>query len=117
MTSNTAACFASVIQSLQRLCQIGNQVIGIFQADIESHQLPLMRPAATHALHAIRHSQTMHATPAETNLEQFEGINKTVSLRFAVLRIEQHREQATGTAEITLPMRMSRTVGQRRMQH
>src|SRR3546814_4684702 len=89
----------SYLQSGECLRKIGDQIVYVFQPDIQTQQLSLMRPVIAHPCHAIRHAKAVDATPAKTDLEQLQAIDKSIGLRS-----EEH------TSELQSLMRISYAV-------
>jgi hypothetical protein len=88
-----------------------------FEADVEAHQLALVRPVAAHALHPVRHRQAVRAAPAVAEAEQRQRVDEAVGLFFGVARVEDDREQAAGAGEVALPEFVAGAVLEGRMQH
>ncbi len=91
------------LHQCKRVLNIGNQVRRTFQSDIETHQLPAMRPILAQFLHAVRYAQAVRTAPAVPNLEQFQAVDKTVGLRLVITSVKYHRKQAPGAGKVTLP--------------
>src|SRR6185437_1949402 len=64
----------------------------------------------------IAHHEAGDAAPAIADLEELEGINKLLHLRFAEALMEDDGEQASGAGEVALPKIVSGTGGKSGME-
>src|SRR5690348_5613186 len=88
-------------QFFETLREIGDQILRVFEADMDAHQrslgLPARRGAA--ALRVGRLDQAFITAPAGADAEQVERVDKSVDRRFRH-RFQHHAEQPAGAEKI-----------------
>src|SRR5437588_3337506 len=91
-------------QFVEALRQIGDQILRVFQADMDAHQRPLGLPAGrgAAAFREGRLDQALVAAPAGADAEQVERVDEGVD-RFFRDRFQYEAEQPAGAEEIALP--------------
>src|SRR6185437_16384838 len=102
-------------QAFECLTKIADEVVGCFQANMESDDWSAFPYCNLPFFGMRRENEAFEAAPAITKFEQRKTVNHRVDLGCRH-RLELHREQAAGTFEITLPNVVPRRAPQGRMQ-
>src|SRR5688572_33021482 len=85
------------LHSLEALRQVGDEVLGILEPDVQPDQRPARpRADAARLVDVVRHDEALEAAPAVAEREALEVVDERGELRVAAVG-ELHAEKAGGS--------------------
>src|SRR5262245_44821905 len=105
-------------EALQAALEILDQVIGVLEPDVEAQTVSRRLPPGSGAVVARveREHEALETAEARADAEMLQPVDER-GHRGLGEGLEHHGEESGRTGKVTLPDRVARVVGQRRVEH
>src|SRR5207245_3128486 len=106
-------------QPFESRLEIRDQVLDVLQASVDPEARPLVRPLRCRARLAWieGHDQALEPAPGRADSVEFQTVDHRAERALGDALLEHHAEQTAGAGKISLPDRVSRVSGERRVQY
>ena len=103
------------LEALEPGGEVGDQIVGILEADVEPDERALPFAAGRGAHRVGRDRQALEAAPAVADAEQLEPVDQPRPRR-RVAAVQDEGEEAGRALEVAAPILVAGAIGQRRME-